>query len=218
MRQQAQRPSYDDPVKKKLDRAPQSNRDGIQFQIRQVAPSALSIDLTDSHHILSKFEGSVVLHYRRRRMNDRDYGKLLAQVMHFERGWQAPYCGPAGNLIVAADRHGQAASVGLERMTVLEAELRRVALDLEDILPAVGRLDAVRYRVLVHMAFNMGVRGLFAMNRLVAAVEIGFWATAAQEMLISQWAKPNPGRATVLAAMMRTGRDDALTVSQPRSA
>ena len=45
-------------------------------------------------------------------------------------------------------------------MTVLEADLRRVALDLEYMLPVVGRLDAVRQRVLIHLAFNMGVERL----------------------------------------------------------
>jgi hypothetical protein len=103
-------------------------------------------------------------------------------------------------------------------MTVLEADLRAVARELEELWPVIGSLDVVRSRVLVHMAFTMGVRGLLAMNRFVAAVELGYWDTAAEEMLISQWAKQDPGRGTVLAAMMRTGRDDALTVSQVRSA
>ena len=33
-------------------------------------------------------------------MDDRDYEKLLAQVMRLEGGWLAPYCDPVGNLIV----------------------------------------------------------------------------------------------------------------------
>ena len=61
----------------------------------------------------------------------------------------------------------QEASVGLERMTVLEADLRRVALDLEYMLPVVGRLDAVRQRVLIHVAFNMGVERLLARLRFL---------------------------------------------------
>jgi hypothetical protein len=58
-------------------------------------------------------------------------------------------------------------------MTVLEADVRAVARELEELWPAIGRLDDVRYRVLVHMAFNMGVRGVLATNRFVRAVE---WA------------------------------------------
>ena len=76
-------------------------------------------------------------------MDDRDYEKLLAQVMRLEGGWLAPYCDPAGNLIVAADPSGEQASIDRKRMTLRESHLRRVALDLEDIIPVVGRLDAV---------------------------------------------------------------------------
>ena len=141
-------------------------------------------------------------------MNDRDYEKLLAQVMRLEGGWLAPYCDPAGNLIVAADHHGQKASVGLERMTVLEADLRRVALDLEDIVPVVGRLDAVRQRVLIHLAFNMGVERFRTRLRFISAVQFRSWEAAAEEMMISDWAKQEPRRASVLAEMMRTGQDE----------
>ena len=44
------------------------------------------------------------------------------------------------------------------------------------------------------------------MLRFVSAVECRLWDTAADEMLISQWAKQEPRRANVLAAMIRTGR------------
>ena len=52
------------------------------------------------------------------------------------------------------------------------------------------------------------------MLRFVSAVECLLWDTAADEMLISQWAKQEPRRANVLAAMIRTGRDDVLRVIQ----
>jgi hypothetical protein len=51
--------------------------------------------------MLSKF-GMSVVHLLR----PRDYEKLLAQVMRPQGGWLAPYCDPAGNLIIAADHQG----------------------------------------------------------------------------------------------------------------
>ena len=60
-------------------------------------------------------------------MDDRDYEKLLAQVMRLEGGWLAPYRDPAGNLIVAADPLGEQASIDRKRMTLRESHLRRVA-------------------------------------------------------------------------------------------
>jgi len=139
-------------------------------------------------------------------MDDRDYEKLLAQVVRLERGWLDVYCDPAGNLIVAAGPPGAQASTDGKRMTLLESRLRRVASDLEDILPDVGRLDTVRQRVLIHMAFNMGVEQLRA--RFISAVQSGFWEAAAQEMMTSDWGKHDKRRASVLAEMMRTGRDE----------
>jgi lysozyme len=116
-------------------------------------------------------------------MDDRDYEKLLAQVVRLERRWLDLYCDPASNLIVAAGPPRDQASTERKKMTLLESRLRRVASDLENILPDVGRLDTVRQRVLIHMAFNMGVERLRA--RFISAVQSGFWEAAAQEMMIS---------------------------------
>ena len=90
-------------------------------------------------------------------MDDLDCEKLLAQLIRLEGRWLAPYYDGAGNLIVVAHDRGEEASTDRKRMTVLESDVRRVASDLEDRIPVVGRLDAVRQRVLIHMAFNMGV-------------------------------------------------------------
>jgi lysozyme len=92
-------------------------------------------------------------------------------------------------------------------MAVLEMDVRDVGRELAEQWPNVRKLDAVRKRVLIHMAFNMGVKPLLAMLRFMSAVEFHFWNTAADDMLISQWAKQAAGRTTVLAEMMRTGQD-----------
>ena len=150
-------------------------------------------------------------------MDDLDCEKLLAQLMRLEGRWLAPYYDGAGNLIVVADDGGEQASTDRKSMTVLESDVRRVALHLEDILPVVGRLDAVRQRVLIHMAFNMGVKQLLTLPRFISAVQFRNWEAAAEEMLFSDWAKHEQQRANVLAQMMRTGRDDLGSVSDRRS-
>jgi lysozyme len=152
-------------------------------------------------------------------MDDLDYQKLLGQVLHVEGPKLARYFNADGNLIVAKEPYLH--SIGLnayEPVTVLEADLRRVAREIEDLLPAVAALDPVRERVVVHMAFDMGVTGLLAMIRFVAAVGFHFWETAAQEILISQWAKGGKQRAAALVEMMRTGHDDQIGRAHPRTA
>ena len=154
-------------------------------------------------------------------MEDLDYTKLLGQLIHIEGPKLARYFNADGNLIVAEKPYLE--SVGLNAckpVTVLEVDLRRVAREIEYLLPAVALLDPVRRRVVVHMAFDMGVTGLLAMIRFAAAVAFHFWETAAQEMLMSQWAKEGKRRAAALVEMMRTGHDDQIGAqigaAQPR--
>jgi lysozyme len=144
-----------------------------------------------------------------------DYRTLLDQLIRIEGTRLAPYRDAAGNLIVAPDDFAERMGARGTRMAVLEIDVRTVARELEEQWPTVGKLDAVRQRVLIHLAFNMGVTGLLTMMRLVSAVESRFWEAAADDMLVSQWAKQEPRRASVLAAMMRTGRDEVLKVIQP---
>jgi len=151
-------------------------------------------------------------------MDDLDCEMLLAQLIRLEGLWLAPYYDGEGNLIVVAHNSGEEASTERERVTVLESDVRRVASDLEDRIPVVGRLDAMRQRVLIHMAFNMGVTQLLTLTRFVSAVQFRNWEVAAKEMLISDWAKHEQRRANVLAEMMRTGRDDLGSVSKRRNA
>ena len=136
-------------------------------------------------------------------MDDLDCERLLAQLIRLEGRWLAPYYD-----IVVADDRAEQASTDRKSMTVLESDVRRVALHLEDVLPVVGRLDAVRQRVLFHLAFNMGVKQLMALPRFISAIQFRNWQAAAEEMLISDWAKHERRRASVLAEMMRTGRDE----------
>jgi lysozyme len=146
-----------------------------------------------------------------------DYGKLLEQLIRIEGAKLAAYRDAVGNLIVAPENYVKRMGVTGTGMAVLEVDIRAVAHELEASWPTVGELDAIRKRVLIHMTFNMGIRGLLAMLRFVSAVECRLWDTAADEMLISQWAKQEPRRANVLAAMIRTGRDDVLRVIQPEA-
>ena len=144
-----------------------------------------------------------------------DYRTLLDQLIRIEGVTLAPYRDAAGNLIVAPDDYVERMGVGATGMAVLEVDVRAVVRELAEQWLTVSKLDAVRQRVLVHIAFNMGVRGLLTMMPFVSAVEFRLWETAADELLISQWAKQEPRCASVLAAMMRTGRDEVLKVIQP---
>ena len=72
-------------------------------------------------------------------------------------------------------------------------------------LPWASKLNEPRFAVLVNMAFQMGIGGLFKFKRMLGSVEDGQYGEAAAEMLDSTWAKQTPERANRLATQMETG-------------
>jgi lysozyme len=66
-------------------------------------------------------------------------------------------------------------------------------------------LDPVREYVIKNMLFNLGLSRLKGFCKMLAAVRVGDYARAADEMLDSKWACQVKGRAVELAEMMRTG-------------
>jgi len=58
---------------------------------------------------------------------------------------------------------------------------------------------------LVNMAYQMGLKGLLGFRKMLAALEMGDRARAADEALDSRWASQTPNRAQRVAAMIRGG-------------
>lgn len=63
--------------------------------------------------------------------------------------------------------------------------------------------SAVRQDVLVEMAYQLGVSGCLAFEKMWDAIRRAAWIEAGDEMLDSKWAKQTPGRARQLARRMR---------------
>jgi lysozyme len=57
------------------------------------------------------------------------------------------------------------------------------------------------------MLFNLGYGGVMKFGKFIAALTIGDYDEAADQMLDSLWAKQVKTRAVRLAKMMRTGED-----------
>lgn len=101
----------------------------------------------------------------------------------------------------------------LDDRGITEAEanylLENDVLYLLSVLPGkidfFNELDKCRADILVNMAFNMGVNGLLKFKNMLAAVELGDYVTAADEMLDSKWAGQVGERANELARQMIRG-------------
>lgn len=66
-------------------------------------------------------------------------------------------------------------------------------------------LDEARQYVLIDMCFNMGLSKLMGFKKMLRALDLGDYKTAAKEMLNSRWAVQVKSRANYLACVMQSG-------------
>jgi lysozyme len=85
---------------------------------------------------------------------------------------------------------------------LLAQDLQEVFDGLDRMLPWWRKLDYDRQRVLINMAFNLGLTGLLAFKNTLAAVEQGRYTAAGAGMMASKWSRQVGARAERLADMM----------------
>jgi lysozyme len=90
---------------------------------------------------------------------------------------------------------------------LLQNDISEFTESVKDNWPWWGDLDDVRQRVVVDMAFNMGVAGLSKFSKTLGHIESGRYEEAGDEMLDSRWAEQVGQRADRLSQMMKTGED-----------
>ena len=88
---------------------------------------------------------------------------------------------------------------------LLSNDIDIVEEELYDAHPCIDRLDDVRVRVLLDMAFNMGVPRLRKFKNMWAGIHEGDYVRASLEMLDSRWATQVGQRAVRLSSAMKTG-------------
>ncbi len=101
-------------------------------------------------------------------------------------------------------RGGKSISPAQSEM-LLRQDVSAKAAELDKRLPWWRKLSDARQRVLLNMAFNLGVDGLLGFKNTLAMVQAGDYAGAARGMLASKWAGQVHARADRLAAMMVQG-------------
>jgi lysozyme len=86
-------------------------------------------------------------------------------------------------------------------------DIEIVERELVQSFPIVSSLNDTRIRVLLDMAFNVGLPRLRGFKRMWAALENNDYGEAAKEMLDSKWARQVKTRAYTLARMMESGEE-----------
>lgn len=93
-----------------------------------------------------------------------------------------------------------------ECRNVCVSDIGRVEISVQMFWPFFTKLDEVRQRVAVDMAYNLGFKAL-EFKRAMQAIEKRDWSAAAREMHKSKWSGQVGERADRLARMMLTGED-----------
>ena len=120
-----------------------------------------------------------------------------------------PYRCTAGKLTIGVGRNLDDKGISKEEaLFLLRNDIATVTTQLQKYDWYINA-DPIRQKVLVDMAYNLGVGGLLQFRRMIAAIELGDYGAAADQMLDSRWAEQVGMRATRLAQMMRTGEDYA---------
>ena len=131
---------------------------------------------------------------------------LYADLLRDEGSRDRPYRDTVGKLTIGIGHNLDDVPISPRAIRVLwEDDIEAHWRGLQRALPWVLTLDPLRQRVLLNMAFNLGVPGLLAFKTTLEHVRAGRFDRAADAMLHSLWAKQVGARAQRLAAQMRTG-------------
>ena len=137
-----------------------------------------------------------------------DHNRLIRQLRLHEGERLKPYRCTAGKLTIGVGRNLEDRGItAQEAAYLLSNDITSTQAALLKALPWVATLDDVRQRVLIDMAFNMGLGTLLTFKRTLAAVQGGQYQQAAAMMLESRWAGQVGQRAQRLSQMMATGQD-----------
>jgi lysozyme len=90
---------------------------------------------------------------------------------------------------------------------LLANDIDRVKVALSREIPWMTDLDDVRQRVLLDMAFNLGISGLMQFKKTLKAIQDKDFERAGRMMLDSKWATQVGKRADRLSVMMNIGKD-----------
>ncbi len=135
--------------------------------------------------------------------------RLKTQLMRHEGVRTKPYEDTEGILTIGVGRNLEDKGLSESEVNMLlDNDINDALIECTRLIPAWHRMNGVRKQVLVNMMFNLGAPRLMNFVKLMAAVKIGDYETAAAEMLDSKWARQVGDRALELSRMMRNGVQD----------
>jgi lysozyme len=141
-------------------------------------------------------------------MTTEDRAILHRQLLRDEGLRLYPYRDTSGKTSIGVGRN--LTDVGIsstEALAMLDHDIDRAIADCISAFAWFVDLDAVRQRVLVNMAFNLGIGKLKTFRVTLKLIAEGRYKSAAAAMVQSLWAAQVGQRAYRLAQMLETGVD-----------
>lgn len=144
---------------------------------------------------------------------DSDDPLLIADLRRDEGVRHLPYRDTAGISTVGVGHNLRAKPLPEVTYPLTDAQVDQLLADdlaevfsgLDVHLPWWRGLTLARQRVIVNMAFNLGIGGLLAFKTTLQEIRRGHYELAAANMLQSRWTKQVGARAKRLASMMVSG-------------
>ena len=131
---------------------------------------------------------------------------LKKQLVDHEGLRLKPYKDTVGKLTIGVGRNLDDRGIAeAEAMYLLENDIDECVAHLDKALPWWGDLTPARQHVLLDMCFNLGIGRLLGFKNTLREVQEGNYDAAADNMLVSLWARQVGRRAQRLATMMREG-------------
>lgn len=143
-------------------------------------------------------------------MKDKDQESLLiSELIRDEGEILHAYADSLGYLTIGVgrliDKRRGGGITKEESRYLLSNDIKAKEVDLDKHILWWRGLSPVRQRVILNMAFNLGISGLLGFKNTLLAIKQGDYERAAKGMLASKWAKQVGARANRLAQMMRNG-------------
>lgn len=134
--------------------------------------------------------------------------RIKEQLVRHEGLRLKPYRCTAGKLTIGIGRNLDDCGITQsEAYVMLINDIMNCEKQLQAKIPDIyNGLDEVRKSVLLNMCFNLGINGLLGFKNTLAFVKAGDWERAANNMLVSRWAKQVGHRAIELSELMRKGK------------
>ncbi len=115
------------------------------------------------------------------------------------------YTCPAGKKTIGYGFNLDAGMTEEEAMVLLRLKINHIRERLSYAIISFNSLSARRQDVLVSMAYNLGMKGLLAFRKMLAAINEGNFSRAKMELLDSNAARELHNRYAELAEMMENG-------------